>query len=307
MKYIVTGGAGFIGSHIAQALVKRGKEVVVIDDLSTGREKNIEEFASKIKFVMGSILDKNLLNDIIEEGDVIFHQAALPSVSRSIADPMKTNQVNIEGTLNILTISKENKAKRVIFASSSSVYGDSEKLPKKEKMNNNPKSPYALTKLTGEYYMKLFYTLYGLETVCIRYFNVFGPRQDPDSEYSAVIPKFIKIMKNNEYPVIFGDGEQSRDFSYIENVVYANLLAAKASNAPGEVINVACGEKFTLIDLIKELNKILGKDLRPTYKEERKGDVKHSLADIKKAKKVLKYEPRVNFLEGLKLTVDSFS
>lgn len=306
MKYIVTGGAGFIGSHIAEALVKRNEKVVIIDNLLSGRIENIESLKNKIEFIKGDILDIELLNKTFEEDDIIFHEAARPSVVKSIENPQLTNKINIEGTLNVLTAAKDKKCKRVIFASSSSVYGDSETLPKVETMHTNPKSPYALTKYSGEAYLKLFYKLYGLETLSIRYFNVFGPRQDPNSEYSAVIPKFIKMIKEDKQPIIFGDGLQSRDFSYITNVVNANLLAADAKETKGEIINVACGTRINLIELVDKLNILLGKNLKPIFKDERKGDVKHSLADIKKAKELIDYSPLIDIDEGLKLTVESF-
>jgi nucleoside-diphosphate-sugar epimerase len=304
MKYIVTGGAGFIGSHIVDALVNQGEQVTVIDNLSTGNINNLEESKDKIKFVEGDIIDLDLLQNIFDEGDIIFHQAARPSVKKSVEDPILTNNINIQGTLNVLVAAKDNKCKRVIFASSSSVYGDSKTLPKVESMTPNPKSPYALTKYAGEVYLKQFHDLFGLETLSIRYFNVFGPRQTPDSEYSAVIPKFIKFISEDKTPVIYGDGTQSRDFTFIKNVVHANILAAKANVTKGEVINVACNDRIDLNELAKKLNVILNKNLEPTYDEPRLGDVKHSQADINKAKLLIGYEPIVDFETGLKMTVD---
>jgi len=230
----------------------------------------------------------------------------LPSVPRSINDPITTNDVNILGMLNILEAAKEFEVKRVICASSSSIYGNSESLPKVETMPVNPMSPYALTKYTQERYCQIFYQLYGLETASLRYFNVFGPNQDPTSQYSAVIPKFIKLMMQNKRPVIYGDGSQSRDFTYVENNVWANIQACTAEKAAGEVINIACGESYTLVDLVKMLNEILGKEIEPVFEKERAGDVKHSLAGIEKAKEVLGYEVRVDFKEGLRRTVDFF-
>ncbi|MEM3373789.1 MAG: SDR family oxidoreductase [Candidatus Woesearchaeota archaeon] len=306
MKYIVTGGAGFIGSHIVERLVNEKKEVLVLDDLSTGKLDNIRLFLDKLTFVKGTILDLNILRSLIKEGDIIFHQAAIPSVSRSLKEPILSNKVNVEGTLNLLVVAKEKKAKRFIFASSSSIYGDSEKLPKNENMPPNPKSPYALSKYTAETYVILFNKLYGLETVSLRYFNVFGPRQDPESEYAAVIPKFIKIMINNESPIIFGDGKQTRDFTYVSNVVDANILASVSEKAIGKIINVACGERYSLIDLVNILNKKLQKNIKPVFNDERKGDVKHSLADISSAKELLGYVPKINFERGIELTIKSF-
>lgn len=306
MRYIITGGAGFIGSHLAEELVRRRKKVVVIDNLSTGNIKNLAAIRHKIEFIKGDILNLELLKKTIEKEDIIFHQAALPSVARSLQDPLLSNRVNVEGTLNVLISARDNNAKRIVFASSSSVYGDSVKLPKTESMCQNPKSPYALTKLTAETYMGLFYKLYGLETVSLRYFNVFGPRQDPSSQYSAVIPKFISMIKEGKQPVIYGDGKQSRDFTYVANVVSANILASESKKASGEFMNVACGERFTLVKLIKELEKIIGKKVTINFSDERKGDVKHSLADIRKAKELLGYEVKVKFSEGLRKTVNSF-
>jgi nucleoside-diphosphate-sugar epimerase len=300
MGYIITGGAGFIGSHIVEEAIARKEKVTVIDNLSTGNLEKIKPFMKQIRFVKGDILDLQLLKKEINENDIIFHQAALSSVSRSIQNPIATNRANIEGTLNVLIASRDKKARKVIFASSSSVYGDSIKLPKEETMQPSPKSPYALSKLTCEYYCSLFTSLYGLKTVCLRYFNVFGPRQDPDSEYSAVIPKFIRLLKNNKQPMIYGDGKQSRDFTYVKNVVDANFLASE-KEVTG-IFNVACGKRYTLIELVDLLNKILAKNIKPQISNERAGDVKHSLADITKAEKSFGYLPKITFEEGLKLT-----
>ncbi|MBT4272904.1 SDR family oxidoreductase [archaeon] len=299
MKHVITGGAGFIGSNLAEELMNQDEKVVVIDNLSTGSISNLKPFLDKIEFIEGSILDLELLNKIIEKGDIIYHQAAIPSVIRSVKNPIKSSEVNIQGTLNVLLSARENNADRVIFASSSSVYGDSKTLPKVETMLTNPKSPYALTKLTGEYYMKLFYELYGLKTFTLRYFNVFGPKQNPNTQYSAVIPKFIRIFQNREKPVIYGDGKQTRDFSYITNVVQANILCSKINEGYGEIFNVACGQRYSLNELIEQLNKIFNKKIEPIYKEDRQGDVKHSLADISKIKKTLNYEVKTDFFEGL--------
>ena len=299
----MTGCAGFIGSNIVEALIKRGFDVIGIDDFSTGKKKNIKDL--DFEFIQGSINDRDLLMKILKRVDHILHQAAIPSVPRSIDDPMRSNIVNIDGTLNLLICAKDSGIKRVVYASSSSVYGDSEKLPKKEDMAINPLSPYALTKYAGERYCKLFNDIYGLETISLRYFNVFGPKQDPTSEYSAVIPIFIKLMLSGNNPVIFGDGSTSRDFSYIENNVEANILAMTApEQACGKVYNIACEERTSLNELVEHINVILNTDFKSVYEEERPGDIKHSLADISLARKYLNYKPRVYFREGLKKTIE---
>ncbi len=306
-KYLVTGGAGFIGSNIVKELLNRGHYVRVIDNFSTGKKENLSEFDDKIDVINGDIRYLNTLLEVMDGIDYVFHEAALPSVPRSVSTPIETNDVNINGTLNVLFAAKEKGVKRVVYAGSSSAYGESEVLPKVETMKPAPLSPYAVNKLTGEYYCQVFYRVYGLETVVLRYFNVFGPKQDPTSYYSAVIPKFINLIKKGKSPVIFGDGEQSRDFSYIENVVSANLLASKAPKAPGEVFNVACGERITLNKLTEEMKKILNADVDVLHGEERVGDIKHSLADIAKAEKLLGYEVKVNVIDGLKKTIDYFA
>ena len=299
----MTGCAGFIGSNIVEALIKRGFDVIGIDDFSTGKKKNIEDL--DFEFIQGSINDRDLLMKILKRVDHILHQAAIPSVPRSIDDPMRSNIVNIDGTLNLLICAKDSGIKRVVYASSSSVYGDSEKLPKKEDMAINPLSPYALTKYAGERYCKLFNDIYGLETISLRYFNVFGPKQDPTSEYSAVIPIFIKLMLSGDNPVIFGDGSTSRDFSYIENNVDANILAMIApEQACGKVYNIACEERTSLNELVEYINVILNTDFKPIHEEERPGDIKHSLADISLARKYLNYKPKVYFREGLEKTIE---
>lgn len=255
--------------------------------------------------IEGDIRSFHIVRSAVKGVDYILHQGALPSVPRSINDPITTNDVNVLGMLNILEAAKEFGVKRVVLASSSSIYGDSETLPKVEDMRVNPMSPYALTKYAQERYCQVFYKLYGLETVALRYFNVFGPNQDPTSQYSAVIPKFIRLIKNDKEPVIYGDGTQSRDFTYVENNVWANIQACTAEKAPGEVINVACGERYTLIELVQMINKILGKNIEPKFAPDRAGDVKHSQAGIKKAKEILGYKVRVSFEEGLERTVSS--
>ena len=305
-RFVVTGGAGFIGSNIVDRLVNGGNEVVVIDNLLTSSMDNLKDIMSRIKFVNGDIQDLDLLVREFEGVDYVLHQAALASVPRSIENPIASNQNNIDGTLNVLVAARDAGVKRVVYAASSSAYGNTPTLPKHEGMASDPLSPYAIMKLVGEQYCKVFYNIYGLETVSLRYFNVFGPRQDPNSQYAAVIPKFITAMLNDERPVIYGDGEQSRDFTYVQNNVDANLLACTAPNAAGKMFNVACGERITLNQLVELLNDILGKDIDPVYKEERAGDVKHSLADISLARDIMRYEPEYGFKEGLLKTVEWF-
>lgn len=304
MNVLITGGAGFIGSNLAEALVREGLKVRVIDNLATGSIKNVKDFKDKIEFINGDITDLKLLKNIMKGVDFVLHHAAIPSVQRSLEDPIGTNRANIEGTLKVLCAAKNSNVKRVVYASSSSVYGDSPTLPKKEDMPNNPLSPYACTKMTGELYCRQFSELYGLDTISLRYFNIFGPRQNPDSQYSAVIPIFIKKMLNNKRPVIFGDGTQSRDFTFVENVIKANILAMKAKRCCGEIVNVACGERIDLNKLVEKLNNLLGKKITPDFAEPRAGDVKHSLADISKAKRLLGYKPTVSFEDGLKKTIE---
>jgi len=305
---LVTGGAGFIGSHLAEALLRKGHRVRVLDDFSTGKRGNLifdKEYPS-LEIIEGDIRHLAICQKAMKGIEYVFHQAALPSVQRSVEDPLGSNAVNEGGTLNILFAAREEKVKRVIYASSSSIYGDTPTLPKHEEMISNPLSPYALQKYIGEQYCRLFYELYGLEAVSLRYFNIFGPRQDPNSVYSAVIPKFIDAFLQGSPPTIFGDGEQSRDFTYIENVVQANLLAMSAGHLHGEAINIACGERTSLNQLVNVLRKILGSKMSPIYEEPRKGDVRHSLADIRKGKEILNYEPKVGLELGLKKTVEFF-
>jgi UDP-glucose 4-epimerase len=298
-NYLVTGGAGFIGSHIVEELANLGEAVRILDNFSTGRRENIQPFLDKIELVEGDIRSYHIVRQAVEDIDFILHQAALPSVPRSIKDPITTNEVNVVGTLHILDAAKEAGVKRVVYASSSSIYGNSEVLPKREDMQPNPLSPYANSKLAGENYCRIFTNIYGLETVCLRYFNVFGPRQDPNSQYSAVIPRFIKLIKEEKRPTIYGDGEASRDFTYVSNVVRANLLACNAHNAVGEVFNIACGERITINHLVQRIGDILGKKIEPIYENSRPGDVKHSYASIAKAKRDLHYEVKVGFGEGI--------
>jgi len=302
-SYLVTGGAGFIGSNIVLFLVKKGEKVRVLDNFLTGKKENLSHVINMIELIEGDIRDFNICLRATKGVDYVLHQAALPSVPRSVEDPKTTNDININGTLNILLASIENKIKRVIYASSSSIYGNLPALPKREDMTPSPLSPYAVSKLTGEYYCKVFYQIYGLETVILRYFNVFGPYQDPASQYAAVIPKFIKAMLKREKPIIYGDGEQSRDFTYVDNVVQANILATHAKNASGKIFNIATQENITINKLVKELNEILNTNIKPEYTDPRPGDVKHSLADITYANKILGYTPEIQFKEGLKRTV----
>jgi len=304
--YLVTGGAGFIGSNICQELVKKGERVRILDDFSTGKRENIVGFQDNVELIEGDLRDREIVKRAMLGVDFVLHQGALPSVERSIRDPLTTTRVNVLGTLNVLLAAREAKVKRVVYASSSSVYGDTPTLPKKEAMKANPQSPYAVTKLIGEEYCRICYSIHGLETVCLRYFNVFGPRQDPGSQYAAVIPKFITLMLKAKSPPIYGDGEQSRDFTFIYDVVEANLQACEAKEAPGEVLNIACGNRITINELVERLNKILQTRIEPTYESPRKGDVRHSLADISQARETLHYSPQIGFEEGLERTVQWF-
>jgi nucleoside-diphosphate-sugar epimerase len=303
---LVTGGAGFIGSQLTNELVKKCDRVTVIDNLSTGRLENLSEIMDDIEFIRGDIRDIDILKKLFKGVEVVFHQAALPSVPRSVKDPIASNASNIDGTLNVLVASRDAGVKRVVCAASSSAYGDTEVLPKTEDLPGNPLSPYAVTKYVGELYSNVFSRIYGLETVCLRYFNVFGPKQDPNSQYAAVIPKFIIAMSKGESPHIYGDGEQSRDFTYIDNVVQANLLAASAPDVSGEMFNVACGERYTINGLVDNLNEIFGTSIKPIYDPPRTGDVRHSMASIEKANKLFGYRPVVTFQEGLRRTVEWF-
>lgn len=303
MRVLVTGGAGFIGSHITERLVELGHEVIVLDDLSTGREENIAHLRSRITFVKGSITDTALLQKVMQGVQVVFHEAALGSVPRSVEDPRTTHEVNITGTFTVLMAARDAGVKRVVYAASSSAYGDTPTLPKVETMLPNPLSPYAVSKLVGEYYCQVFTRVYGLETVSLRYFNVFGPRQNPHSQYAAVIPKFITAALNGEPLTVFGDGEQSRDFTYIDNVVQANLLAMESPHAVGKVYNIACGGRYTLNELIRQLEVIFGRKLEVQYLPPRAGDVKHSEASISEARRDLGYQVLVPFEDGLRHTV----
>ena len=301
-RVLVTGCCGFIGSNLVESLIGKGFEVSGIDDMSTGRPHNTD--GMDYDFHRGSVNDRKLLMKALEGADFVLHHAAIPSVPQSISDPLLTNSANVDGTLSVLVCARDAGVKRLVFASSSSVYGNNPELPKKETMRPDPASPYALMKLTGETYCRLFTEIYGFETVSLRYFNIFGPRQNPDSQYSAVIPKFIKLMLRGEMPTIFGDGSQSRDFSFVDNVVEANMLSMKAPKAAaGKAYNIACGERTTLTGLVKMINGMIGKDIKPLHAAEREGDIMHSLADISLAGRMLGYQPKVLFREGLERTV----
>ena len=304
---LVTGGAGFIGSNLVHRLVQEGRSVRVLDNFSTGRQENLIPILSDIEIIEGDIRDPVALDLCTKGGvDTVFHQAAVPSVPRSIEDPVRSHETNISGTLNVLLAARDNHVRRLVFASSSSVYGDTPVLPKHEDMPPALLSPYALNKLAGEQYCRLFSSLYGLETISLRYFNVFGPMQNPESEYAAVIPKFITAALQKKEPVIYGDGEQTRDFTFIENVVHANLLAARVSRCTGEVLNIATGERMSLNQLVSHLEDITGNRLSPLHVETRKGDVLHSLADINLARSFLGYEPSVDLKTGLHQTLEWF-
>lgn len=323
---LVTGGAGFIGSHLAEELARRGYHVIIFDDLSTGKMENIKTLINSsrispnpvnsknstnsmnsmtqgVDFIEGSITKLPLLQEIFQGVDYVFHLAAIPSVPRSIENPLASHEVNTTGTLNVLLAARDNSVKKVIYASSSSVYGDIPTLPKKEDLPPNPQSPYAVSKLCSEYYCQAFYQVYGLPTVCLRYFNVYGPRQDPNSPYAAVIPIFIKRLSEGNPPTVFGDGEQSRDFTFVKDAVEATILAAE-SDATG-VFNIGTGQRVTINNLARLVTKLTGKDIKPIYQEPRPGDIRHSLADISKAKE-FGYNPRYSLEEGLRQTITSF-
>jgi nucleoside-diphosphate-sugar epimerase len=302
---LVTGGAGFIGSHIAQALAAGGARVRVIDDLSTGHRENLEEIGGEIDFHQASLADEKALRRALEDVELVFHEAAIPSVPRSVKNPVETHVACVDATFSLLNAARSSNVRRIVYAASSSAYGDQPTLPKEEEMRPDPLSPYAVAKLVGEYYCQVFTRAYNLETVCLRYFNVFGPRQDPSSEYSGVISRFIAALLKGEQPVIYGDGEQSRDFTYIADVVAANMRASESSTAVGRVINFARGERTTLNQLLETLKSITGRnDVQADYREPRTGDVRHSLADITRARKLLGYEPQTSLEEGLRHTID---
>jgi UDP-glucose 4-epimerase len=303
---LVTGGAGFIGSHIAARLLAQGDKVRILDDFSTGKWSNLDGFRNDVEVVEGDLRDPSALARAVKGCEVVYQQAALRSVPRSIDDPRANNDVNVTGILNLLIAAREAGVRRVVYASSSSVYGDDPTLPKVEDQTPRPISPYAATKIMGEYYCRIYSQLYGLETVSLRYFNVFGPRQDPESRYAAVVPRFITAALENQPLEVHGDGLQSRDFTYIDNVVSANLLAGDAPKAVGEAFNVACGGRFSLLDVVTAIEKELGRPVVRNHIEARAGDVKHTLADIEKARRLLAYEPKVGFDEGMARTVAWF-
>lgn len=290
-KYLVTGGAGFIGSNLVDALVKKGGNVRVFDNLSTGRLENLKSIEDEIDFVQGDVRDLETVRKVMDGVEVVFHEAALPSVVRSVEDPTASHDVNGTGTLNVLISARDAKVRRVIYASSSSVYGDTQELPKREDMPTNPQSPYAVAKLTGEHYCRAFWRVYGLSTVCLRYFNVFGPRQDPDSPYAAVIPKFVRLLKERKPLPVFGDGEQTRDFTYVPCVVQANLQAAERSGIDGEVFNLGSGNPVSLLDLIDLFRQVTAHNPKVLFLPQRPGDVRESWADVGKARRLLALEP----------------
>ena len=302
MRYLVTGGAGFIGSHITEELLRRGNSVIVLDDLSSGKEDNLGHLTGNLELVKGSICDTDVVGSTCRGADYVLHLAARTSVPRSVLEPIQTNQVNIDGTLNVLIAARDAKVKRVVFAASSSAYGETAELPKRESMEPSPISPYGVTKLVGELYAQVCGRVYGLENVSLRFFNVFGPRQDPTSQYSGVLSRFITALLSGNQPVIFGDGEQSRDFTYVENVVDACLRACEAPGASGKVFNVGTGTRFSLNETLRLLGKISGKNAKAKYDPPRTGDIRDSQADITLAKKNLGYQPGVQFEEGLRRT-----
>src|SRR3989449_10627317 len=302
--YVVTGGGGFIGSHIVEELLRRNQTVKVIDNFSTGKRENVEPFEDEIEIIEADIADAKNLAQFLKGTDYVIHQAAIPSVPKSIIDPVKSHHANVNGTLRLLVACREAGVKRVVYASSSSLYGDSPTLPKHEGMIPKPLSPYGAQKLFAEIYCQVFTRAYGLETVSLRYFNVFGPRQDRTSQYSGVLPLFIPAVLEGRQPKIYGDGLQSRDFTYVQNVVEANLLACTTPGVAGEVFNIACGDRITVNSMLQQINTIIGKDIAPIYAEPRAGDIKHSQADITKAQEKLGYKPQISFEEGLRRTIE---
>jgi len=302
-KYLVTGGAGFIGSNICRCLVKEGYFVRVVDNLLTGKKSNLEPIMDKIDFVEADMGDPEVAHSVMQGIDVVLHEGAIPSVPRSVDDPASTHRHCVDATFTLLMAARDAQVKRFVYAASSSAYGDTPTLPKVETMAPSPLSPYAVGKLVGEYYCSVFSSVFGLETIALRYFNVFGPHQDPASQYAAAIPAFVTAILRDQPPTIYGDGEQTRDFTYIDNVVEANLLAARAKETRGQVINVACGEAITVNAIILAINELLGKNVRPNYVPSRPGDVKHSLADITAARTLIGFKPVVLFREGLEKSI----
>ena len=308
MRYLVTGGAGFIGSHLVEHLTGRGEEVVVIDDFSTGRRENIAPFLKSIELIEGSILDPDVCARGVRGVDYVLHQAAVPSVPRSVADPVGSHEANATGTLNMLIAARDAKVKRFVYAASSSAYGNTAELPKHEAMLPRPLSPYAVAKYTGECYCRAFFATWQLPTVALRYFNIFGPRQDPNSLYAAVIPRFVTCAANQEAPIVYGDGEQTRDFTSVRNVVHANMLATQAGDeAFGEVCNIGCGSRTSINELWRKISARVGAGIAPQYEPNRAGDVRDSLASLERARALLGYEPVMSFEAGLNETIDYFA
>jgi len=307
MDYLVTGGAGFIGSHLVERLVADGATVRVLDNFSTGKRANLAPFLSRIELIEGDIREAEACARACHGVEVVFHEAALPSVPKSLADPVTTHDVNVNGTLNMLVAAREAGARRFIYAASSSAYGETPTLPKVETIPPEPLSPYAVQKLLGEQYCQVFSRCYGLQTLSLRYFNVFGPRQDPASQYAAAIPAFVTAILQGEPPVVYGDGEQTRDFTYVDNVVHANLLGAAAKRTQGEVLNIGCGEHVSVNQVIREINRLLRREVQPRYAPARTGDIRDSWADIRLARRMLNYQPTVGFAEGLSRTIDWYA
>ena len=303
-KFLVTGGAGFIGSNICRKLVEQGCFVRVIDNLLTGKKANLNDIIDKIEFIQADMGDQKSIRNAMKDIDIVLHQGALPSVPKSIDDPAATHKHCTDATFTVLLAARDMRIKRLVFAASSSAYGDTPTLPKIETMPDNPLSPYAAAKLAGEYYCTAFYHSFGLQTISLRYFNVFGPYQDPTSQYAAAIPAFVTAILKDQPPTVYGDGEQSRDFTHIDNVVEANLLAARAPKTNGETVNIACGQAVTINEIIELINQLIGKKIKPNYTDPRPGDVKHSLADITKAEKLIGYKPVLDFKNGLIQAID---
>ncbi|MHC4160354.1 MAG: SDR family oxidoreductase [Planctomycetota bacterium] len=303
-KFLVTGGAGFIGSNICRKLVKQGCFVRVIDNLLTGKKSNLADIIDRIEFIEADMGRENIIRSAMTDIDVVLHQGALPSVPKSVDDPAATHKHCVDATFTVLLAARDAKVKRFVYAASSSAYGDSPSLPKVETMSDNPLSPYAVAKLIGEHYCSVFYKVFGLETISLRYFNVFGPYQDPTSQYAAAIPAFVTAILKEQSPTIYGDGQQSRDFTHIDNVVEANLLAARVPHTTGQTVNIACGQAVTINEIIDIINELTGKNIKPVYVPSRPGDVKHSLADITLAEKTINYKPTIDFRTGLKNTID---
>ena len=303
-KFLVTGGAGFIGSNICRKLICQGCFVRIIDNLLTGKKSNLADIIDRIEFIQADMGDEKVARAAMKGMDVVLHLGALPSVPRSVDDPAAAHRHNVDATFTLLLAARDAGVKRFVYASSSAAYGDTPTLPKVETMPPQPMSPYAVGKLTGEYYCSVFYQVYGLETISLRYFNVFGPYQDPTSQYAAAIPAFVTTILKDKPPTVYGDGEQSRDFTYVDNVVEANLLAARAKHTKGEVVNIACGEDVTVNAIIEMINELLGRNIKPIYAAPRPGDIKHSLADITAAQKLIGFKPTVSFKQGLEKAVD---